>query len=117
MDYKYIEPDKISEMLFNESEYVIEFCEAGVLSFTEFKDNFHNHLLDRNMKKLREAGHKIKPGAKMMGAIEVVDNYEKAKKRLDEDGADEELKELVDTMDSICTTIIDELNHLAQNPD
>lgn len=117
MDYKYIEPDKISEMLFNESEYVIEFCEAGVLSFTEFKDNFHNHLLDRNMKQLREAGHKIKPGAKMMGADEVVDNYEKAKVRLEEEAPDEELKELVDTMDSICATIIDELEHLAQNPE
>ncbi|PAU94044.1 taurine dioxygenase [Aliifodinibius salipaludis] len=100
-------------MLFNDSEYVAEFCEAGVTSFNEFIENYCTHLLDRNMADLRKAGHKIKPGAQMMGADEVVDEYERAKILLNDNAGDEELEESVNKMSDICSTIKKELTHLA----
>lgn len=113
MDYQFIDPDKIIDMLFKDPEYVIEFCEAGVTSFDEFIENYRNHLLDRNMTDLRKAGHKIKPGAQMMGADEVVDEYEYAKSLLNDNAEEDELEKSVDKMNNICTTIQKELNHLA----
>lgn len=115
MNYKFIDPDKIIDMLFKDSEYIAEFCEAGVTSFDEFIENYRIHLLDRNMTDLRKAGHKIKPGALMMGADEVVDEYEKAKVLLDDNADDEKLEKSVDKMNSICTTIKKELTHLADS--
>ncbi|MDZ7659199.1 taurine dioxygenase [Fodinibius sp.] len=115
MKYQFIDADKISDMLFKDSEYVAEFCEAGVTSFDEFIENYRIHLLDRNMTDLRKAGHKIKPGAQMMGADEVVDEYEHAKSLLDDNADNEELEKSVDKMSSICSTIQKELTHLANS--
>lgn len=115
MKYQFIDADKIIDMLFKDSEYVVEFCEAGVTSFDEFIENYRTHLLDRNMTDLRKAGHKIKPGAQMMGADEVVDEYEHAKVLLDDNADDEKLEQSVDKMNSICTTIKKELTHLADS--
>lgn len=114
MDSQFIDSDKIIDMLFKDSDYIIEFCEAGVTSFGEFIEHYEKYLLDRNMADLRKAGHKIKPGAQMMGADEVVDEYEHAKNLLDNSADDEQLKESVDKMNSICTTIQKELSHLAE---
>lgn len=115
MKYQLIDPDKISNMLFDESEYIVEFCEAGVSSFEEFLENYHTHLLDRNMADLRKAGHKIKPGAKMMGADEVVEEYENAKTLLRNEADNEELVKSAAKMKEICTTIKNELSELAKN--
>jgi hypothetical protein len=117
MKYQFIDADKIIDMLFKDSEYVIEFCEAGVTSFDEFIENYRLHLLDRNMTDLRKAGHKIKPGAQMMGADEVVDEYEHAKSLLNDDADNKKLEKSVDKMRSICSTIQDELTHLANSQD
>lgn len=117
MNYQFIDPDKIIDMLFKDSEYVIEFCEAGVTSFDEFIENYRNHLLDRNMADLRKAGHKIKPGAQMMGADEVVDEYEHAKSLLNDSADDEDLEESVNKMSNICSTIKKELTRLAEAQD
>lgn len=116
MKYQIIDSKKITELLFDDDQYVIEFCEAGLTSFGEFIDNFSTHLLDRNMEELKKAGHKIKPGAKMMGADVVVEEYEHAKKLLREEAAKEKLSQSVEKMKDICSTIQDELTHLAQNP-
>lgn len=102
-------------MLFDDAEYVIEFCEAGVSSFDEFIDNFRTHLLDRNMEDLRKAGHKIKPGAQMMGADEVVQEYENAKALIKNEAENEKLLQLADKMQEICQTIQNELSKLANN--
>lgn len=115
MDYKYIKPDKISEMLFGDDSYIVEFCEAGITSFSEFNENFTTHLLNRNLKELRNAGHKIKPGAQMMGADEVVEEYTKARSMLEDDASREKLEKSVQTMDLICSTILEELNTLSKN--
>ena len=116
MDYKYISPDKISEVLFDEPEHIIEFCEAGLSSFGEFKEHFGTRLVNRNMEGLRKAGHKIKPGAKIMGADIVVDEYEKAKTILDNgDASDKKLEATAQNMTDICSSIEDELKQLAKS--
>lgn len=115
MDYKYIKPDKISEMLFGDDSYIVEFCEAGITSFSEFNENFTIHLRNRNLEELRNAGHKIKPGAQMMGADQVVHEYTKAKTMLEDDASKEKLEKSVKAMDLICSTILKELNNLSQN--
>lgn len=115
MNYHFIDPDKITDMLFNDMEYVAEFCEAGVSSFDEFIENYRIHLLDRNMGDLRKAGHKIKPGALMMGADEVVEEYENAKSLLRAEAEREKLEKSVEKMSDICSGIKKELLKLAQN--
>lgn len=114
MTYKFLKVSKIKEMLFNESQYIAEFCEAGIISLSEFNTNFGRHLPNRDMDKLRAAGHKIKPGAQMMGADIVVEEYEKAKQLLLNDADDQELQAAADTMDKICSAIKEELRTLAR---
>ncbi|NGP88931.1 taurine dioxygenase [Fodinibius halophilus] len=114
MDYQIIEPQKIKDMLFDDAEYVIEFCEAGLSSFSEFEEGYSTHLPDRNMAELRKAGHKIKPGAQMMGADEVIEEYEHSKELLEEDATDQELVDSVEKMVGYCQLIKKELNQLAE---
>lgn len=117
MNYHFIDPEKITDILFNDGEFVVEFCEAGATSFAEFIENYCTHLLDRNMEDLRKAGHKIKPGAQMMGANEVVEEYEKAKSLLRAEADREKLEQSVKKMKEICSTIQNELSQLAQQYD
>lgn len=117
MSSQFIDTEKITNMLYKDSEYIVEFCEAGVTSFEEFIEHYEKNLLERNMADLRKAGHKIKPGAQMMGADEVVDEYEHAKDLLNNDADDEQLKESVRKMNSICTAIQKELSDLAEIQD
>lgn len=115
MDYRYIDTDKIKDMLFDDAGYIKEFCEAGIISFEEFIQDYNQHLLDRNMEYLRKAGHKIRPGALMMGAEEVVEEYEEAKKLLQQDAETAKLETSVNKMNDICTTVQEELSQLAQS--
>lgn len=114
MSYRYIDPSKIKNMLFNDNGYINEFCEAGLTSFNEFIENYRSNLLNRNMKDLRKAGHKIRPGAQMMGADEVVKEYEKAKNLLEQEADQEMLIQSVEKMNEICAAVKKELSHLAQ---
>src|SRR5699024_2850204 len=115
MAYKYINEKEISELLFNEPEHVIEFCEAGVISFTEFRDNFSRYLLSRNLEGLRKAGHKIRPGAQLMGADIIIDKYERARDKLDAgEASDEHLRKSAKQMNELCSTVIGELQDLAK---
>ena len=115
MEYQYIDPQKIKDMLFNDGSYVVEFCEAGITSFEEFITNFEKYLMARNMDDLRKAGHKIKPGAQMMGADEVVEEYEHSKQLLEEEADDSALRDSVEKMTAICTAIQDDLSKLAES--
>ncbi|HET6528309.1 MAG TPA: taurine dioxygenase [Balneolaceae bacterium] len=114
MAYRLIDPKKIKNMLFNDAEYIIEFCEAGIQTFEEFARNYQIHLLNRDMENLRKAGHKMKPGAQMMGAGQVVDEYEYAKKLLEAGADNESLAASVKEMDKVCTGAQKELEQLAE---
>lgn len=114
MDYLIISPQKIEDLMFNEGEYIIEFCEAGLTSYEEFRGNFVKHLQSRNLEGLKQAGHKIKPGLKMMGAELMLDEYENAKKLLESDAGDEEINTSIQKMSGFCETAKKELQYLAE---
>lgn len=105
----------IKDMLYNDDEYVKEFCEASFISFSEFKSNFRTHLMNEDLENLRRTGHKIKPVAKMLKLDPILETYEKAKLLLMEDG-DKELKsEYASEMDTYCQKILDQLHQRSNN--
>lgn len=112
--YQFIKPDKIKDMLFNDTQYITEFCEAGISSIEEFNEKFRNHLKEQDLEELRKAGHKIKPGAQMMGADEVVEVYEHAKSLLTTNSDQHKLKKDIQKMDRICNSIKKELLQLSK---
>ena len=50
----------------------------------------------------------------MMGATEVVEEYENAKQLLNDEASDDKLQASVDTMQELCDTIREELSELAE---
>lgn len=104
----------IRDMLYNDESYVDEFCEASVISFKEFKDNFRKNLLEEDLENLRRTGHKIKPVAKMLKLDPILETYEKSKMLLI-DGVDQELKKkYVKDMDEYCDRILAQLKRRAE---
>jgi len=108
----------IREMLYNDEAYVDEFCQASVVSFTEFKNNFHNNVMEEDLETLRRTGHKIKPVAKMLKLDPLLEIYEKSKLLLSE-SSDEEIaslkKQYVDEMDAYCNKILEQLKKRSEN--
>lgn len=102
-------------MLFGEQDYIVEFTDAAVLSFTEFSEHYQKHLLARDEDSFRKAGHKIKPVAIMLGLELIVDEYEHAKTLLQEEKSDAELKTSADKIREICNMVIRELKDVKEN--
>ncbi len=103
----------IKDMLYNDDAYVKEFCDASVISFSEFKSNFRRNLMDEDLETLRRTGHKIKPVAKMLKLDPLLEIYEKSKLLLME-GGDMDLKEeYAKEMDSYCDEILNQLHQRA----
>jgi uncharacterized protein YjgD (DUF1641 family) len=99
----------IVDLLYGDEEYVSEFIEASLESFTEFKNNFEKHLSARNEEELRNAGHKIKPIAQMLHLDPIVEMYDESKVLLEEEAPDPDIEELIKKMNAYCETL---LNHL-----
>lgn len=114
MDYQIIKPEKIEKLMFNEGEYIIEFCEAGLSSYQEFIEHYKKHLEGRNIEGLQKAGHKIKPGLEMMGAEIVLEEYEYAKELLEGEPSDDEINRAIEKMTGFCDTVKKELQYLAR---
>lgn len=103
----------IKDMLYNDDAYVKEFCDASVISFSEFKSNFRRNLMDEDLETLRRTGHKIKPVAKMLKLDPLLEIYEKSKLLLME-GGDMDLKEeYAEEMDSYCDELLNQLHQRA----
>lgn len=115
MTYRFIDPDKIKNLLFNDEKYIAEFCEAGVATIGEFVEHYRIHLGNRDMQKLRKAGHKVRPGAQMMGVEAIVDEYEQSKKLLQTKADETQLTASIAKMEEMCKTVQKELTHLAEN--
>lgn len=113
MEYQIIKPNKIEKLMFNEGEYIIEFCEAGLTSYREFIENYEKHMRSRNIEGLQKAGHKIKPGLQMMGADIVLEEYEHAKGLLQSEATDKEINRSIEKMSDFCNIITRELENLA----
>lgn len=114
MKYQIIIPEKIEELMFNEGEYIIEFCEAGLSSYAEFSCNFKKHLQNRDLEGLKKAGHKIKPGLQMMGAEVILEEYENAKQLLETGAGEEQINQSIQKMTGFCDTVEQELQFLAK---
>jgi HPt (histidine-containing phosphotransfer) domain-containing protein len=100
----------IRDMLYNDDAYVKEFCDASVISFSEFKSNFRNNLLNEDLGTLRQTGHKIKPVAKMLKLDPILNIYEKSKLLLMEGGEPGQKEQYVKEMDEYCEKILDQLH-------
>ncbi|MDX1672516.1 MAG: taurine dioxygenase [Balneolaceae bacterium] len=111
-DNKYIDREKIGELLYRQENFVREFAEAAELSFKEFEQDYTTYLLKRDETNFRKAGHKIKPIAQMLEIEEIVDEYEHAKRLLWDEAAREKLQESADRIQRICKQIIRELKEL-----
>lgn len=109
-----IDKKLVSQMLYGDDEYISEFAEASVQSFTEFKINFRVHLTSDNLDELRRAGHKIKPVALMLHLEELVEMYEKAKGMIEENRPTSEKKEMVEKVEDYCEKVIREFQTMIE---
>jgi len=106
--FQKINKEMISEMMYGEEKYIREFAEASISSFSEFKTNFSEHLLNRDMESLRKAGHKIKPAALMLNLDGLMELYEKSKQQIENNALDAELKDTVSKVRSFCDQVIND---------
>lgn len=111
---KLVDFTTLSEMLYGEASYIKEFAEAALTSFSEFKQNYCEHLKERDEVNLRKAGHKIKPVAQMLGLEIIIDEYEQAKALIWDKKSDQELKASCDKMSKICSQVLEELKELSE---
>lgn len=98
-------------MLFGESKYIVEFCEAALDSFTEYGAHYNQYLLARDETQFRKAGHKIKPVAQMLGLDNLLEEYENAKILLQTESSDQFLEESVQRVDEIIKLVIQDCNY------
>jgi len=90
-----VDRQMIEKMMYGEEKYIKEFAEASISSFSEFKEQFSNHLLSRDIENLRRAGHKIKPAALMLNLKELMELYSFSKEQLENSADQSELKVLL----------------------
>ncbi len=109
-----INENKIREMLFDDEQYIREFCEAAMDSFREFSNNYETFLLDDDETNFRKNGHKMKPVAQMIGVDELVDEYEHAKTLLHVDGNREKRESSIRRIQQLSARVIRELETVIQ---
>ncbi|MEX0994723.1 MAG: taurine dioxygenase [Balneolaceae bacterium] len=110
--FNLIDRQLISDMLFGEEKYIIEFADASIQSFSEFSKHYRKYLLERDLENFRRVGHKIKPVAQMLHLKKIIEEYEHAKKLLEEDQPDKELQRSANTITSICEQVIKDFKRM-----
>lgn len=110
---KLIDRETISELLYGEEKYIQEFADATIDSYREFLDKYREHVLDHDLKELREAGHKIKPISQMLNLSVIIEEYEHVKQLLDQsEPSQDKLQASIERMDEIVQKIIRELKEI-----
>lgn len=99
----------VLEMLYGEEKFIKEFSEAAIQSFSEFRENYQEHLLARDETNFRKAGHKIKPVVQMLSLDQILEEYEHAKTLIWDEKPDEDLKASTEKIDKICEKVVKEL--------
>lgn len=110
-----IHRDMIENMMYGEEKYIREFAEASISSFSEFKEQFSKHLLNRDMENLRHAGHKIKPAALMLNLNELMELYKFSKDQLENSADRSELKKTAEKVDTFCEQVIQDFENIIEN--
>ncbi len=100
--------DRINEILDEDPKYLKEFCEAGIKSFTKFRDDFEESMRSHDLETLRKAGHRIKPVAQMIGVQQINESYERAKTLLQNEESDDEIEGSITTIQNTCDEITGE---------
>ncbi len=109
-----VDKQLIINLLYGDEEYLKEFTDASVESFTEFNSHFSEALSERDEEQLRRAGHKIKPVAQMMNLHKILEMYDTSKDYIENLAEDEKINQLIDEMDSYCNTLLEELKKLSK---
>ncbi len=112
---KLIDPNLVGSLLYDDDNYIVEFAEASVDSFSTFKSQFADSLLQRDMINLRKAGHKIKPVAQILQVDVIIEKYEQSKQLLEENTPSGELEELAEEVSTLCNRIIDEFESMIRH--
>ncbi len=99
----------IAELLFGDEEYVDQFIDASIDSFTEFRDHFKQNMESGNLNGLKNAGHKIKPVAQILKLDPILEIYEESKSLLENNAADTDIALIVDKMSNYCNRLIEDL--------
>lgn len=110
-----IHRETIENMMYGEEKYIKEFAEASISSFTEFKEQFATHLLNRDIENLRRAGHKIKPAALMLNLEELMELYRFSKEQLENSADQSELKDTADKVNDFCEQVIQDFENIIEN--
>jgi|GEM_PF-295502 len=103
-----IDIGKIREMLFHDDSYVAAFAAASIESFTEFAENFSHCLLEKDIKGVQKAVHKIKPVASMLDLEEIISECKTARQLLEQNRPPNELRQIVRRVDHLCQMVIRE---------
>lgn len=106
--------EKIRELVYGDEEYLKEFAEAAVSSYTEFRDRYAHAMEAGDLEELRKAGHKIKPSAQMLELEPLLQEYEKGKSLLDNHADESDRQESVEQMIGLCNQIIDKMEEIKE---
>ncbi len=116
MNKPIVDREVIKNLLYGDDDYLDEFVQVSIISFTEFKENFDKHLSNRDLASLRTTGHKVKPVAQMMNLHGLLELYEKSKLVIQDNLSDEELNTVLEKMDAYCEILLKELENLIEAP-
>ena len=116
MNKSIVDRDVIKNLLYGDEDYMDEFVQVSIISFSEFKENFDKHLSNRDLASLRTTGHKVKPVAQMMNLHGLLELYEKSKLVIQENMPDDELNSVLKKMDAYCVVLLTELENLIEAP-
>lgn len=116
MNKSIVDREVIKNLLYGDEDYLDEFLQVSIISFTEFKDNFDIHLTNRDLSSLRTTGHKVKPVAQMMNLHGLLELYERSKLVIQDNMSDDELNSVLKKMDAYCELLLKELENLIEGP-
>jgi hypothetical protein len=110
-----VDREVIKNLLYGDEDYLDEFVQVSIISFTEFKNNFEPHLSNRDLASLRTTGHKVKPVAQMMNLHGLLELYERSKIVIQDNLSDDELNDVLQKMNDYCETLLNELSKLIES--
>lgn len=107
--FTYINYQTIADMLYDDTEYIIEFAEAAIQSFEEFSTHYRERLLVKDETLFRKAGHKIKPITQMLGIEVIIEEYEHGKELIYKDADKQELVSSSERIEKIVSKVVKDL--------
>jgi hypothetical protein len=110
MKDKIVQFEQLSEIVGDDPAYFKEICEAAIMSFTYYRDDYIKSMQSNDLTLLKKAGHRIRPVAQMISVDEIITEYEHAKKLLNNNTANEPVNDSIAVTESLCNQIIAEFH-------